>query len=687
MPTLYPEKLEKKHLTDLRERGLSTRTIRDNSFVSVPEGILIPYRELSGEINCASRIRLIPPRDDPRGEGKKQKYRQPPGSAVRAYFPQGAIEAIKTSRATLCITEGEFKAVKATQEGFPCIGLGGIWNWKVGKKDSKIDKLIPDLAAIDWEERTVYIVFDWDPKLGTRLTVLDAAKRLKRLLEKAGATVHIVKLPSGPNRTKNAVDDLLVREGPETLKKLLADYEKAVVSPKVSPSLRHLAQKPLFLRGEKVSPKRCRLGGSLEPFPVDVFPQVIERYCVSLATAIGCPIDFVGSMALAVLSACIGRKRAIQIKDSWKEYPLLWIAVVAASGERKSPAFEAVTEPLRRRQKRLLKEYLEEKQEYSKSEDKDDPPPRLKQVYTTDTTIEALKDVLASNPEGIAFLADELAGWIRAMSQYKGGRGDDRTNWLSIWSGTPFVCNRKGAEPIVVNDPFVSITGGVQPSVLGDFIDEKEDGLAARVLFSFPAPSPPAGWSDDEVKASNLWNGVCESLLDLDTTSEPITFSPEAKALWVEWVEKHRQEIVGISESLKPTWSKAEGHTLRFALILYLLRFATNATRDKKIDAESISGAIRLMDYYKSHAAKVYAKAAEVNDKERTARILKWIRKNEGSVTARQARRDKYSRDLDDAIDLFTDLQAEGYGIYATKGRGKNKSHTFTLAPESDPNT
>lgn len=685
MPKLYPEKLEKKHLADLSERGLSTRTIRDNSFESVPDGILIPYRELTGEINCASRIRLIPPWDDKRGEGKKQKYRQPRGSAVRAYFPKGAIEAINTPRATLCITEGEFKSVKATQEGFPCIGLGGIWNWKVGKKDSNTDKLIPDLAAIDWEERTVYIVFDWDPKLGTRLTVLDAAKRLKSLLEKAGATVHIVKLPPGPNRTKNAVDDLLVRVGPDTLKELLDDHKKGVVSGKVSGSDTTPGKKPLKNKGETVSGKRCRVGGKKNTFPVDVFPQVIEKYCVSLATAIGCPIDFVGSMALAVVSACIGRKRAIQIKRGWKEYPLLWIAVIAASGERKSPAFDAVTEPLRKRQQKLLAEYLEAKDKYNKSEDKDDPPPRLKQVYTTDTTIEALKDVLASNPEGIAFLADELAGWIRAMSQYKGGRGDDRAIWLSIWSGTSFACNRKGAEPVFVNDPFVAITGGVQPSVLGDFIDGREDGLAARVLFSFPGPSPPAGWSDDEVKASDLWNGVCESLLDLDTTSKPITFSADAKALWVEWVEKHRQEIVEVSESLKPTWSKSEGHTLRFALILYLLRVATNATRDKQIDVESISGAIRLMDYYKSHAEKVYAKASEVTDKGKLARTIQWIKKQGGTVTARLAYRNSFCRDLDDATELFADLQAEGYGTYTTRGKDKNLSHIFTLAPESDP--
>ena len=70
----------------------------------------------------------------------------------------------------------------------------------------------------------------------------------------------------------------------------------------------------------------------------------------------------------------------------------------------------------------------------------------MKQILTTDSTIEALKDILSANPHGIIFPADELTAWVRSMSQYKAGRGDDRQQYLSIWSGTQLVINRKGTQ-------------------------------------------------------------------------------------------------------------------------------------------------------------------------------------------------------------------------------------------------
>ena len=55
------------------------------------------------------------------------------------------------------ITEGEKKAAKATLEGFPCVGLSGVWNFK----DSE-NEFLPELDEFIWKDRTVYIVFDSD---------------------------------------------------------------------------------------------------------------------------------------------------------------------------------------------------------------------------------------------------------------------------------------------------------------------------------------------------------------------------------------------------------------------------------------------------------------------------------------------------------------------------------------------
>ncbi len=55
------------------------------------------------------------------------------------------------------ITEGEKKAAKATLEGFPTIGLSGVWNFKDGEND-----FLPELDGLIFKHRKCYIVFDSD---------------------------------------------------------------------------------------------------------------------------------------------------------------------------------------------------------------------------------------------------------------------------------------------------------------------------------------------------------------------------------------------------------------------------------------------------------------------------------------------------------------------------------------------
>ena len=339
-------------------------------------------------------------------------------------------------------------------------------------------------------------------------------------------------------------------------------------------------------------------------FPVEVFPASIRHHIESIAAAMSCPPDYAGATILAVASAFIGRRRCVEVKPGWVEYPVLWIVVVARSGDRKTPVFLVATAPLRTKQRELLAEYISEKRRWEAlppDQRRDMPCPKLKQLIATDSTIEALKDVLSNNPNGIAYINDELTGWVRSMSQYKGGRGDDRQHWLSIYSLVQIVCNRKGAEPIIINDPFVSVTGGIQPDVLGDLVDEaREDGFASRLLFAYPETPAVADWNENVIAESTMYAGVCDTLYNLDP-AKPLTLSPEAKARWIEWVNRHRHETV--QDSLRPTWAKAEGQCARLALVLFELRRACNETHSEQVDETSLKGAIQLIEYFKAHAS------------------------------------------------------------------------------------
>lgn len=235
-------------LAQLRASGLTDDTIRENGlWTASPSdgervaeilncgpaaqpcsgGLIFPYRGLDGEVNCFARVRPHVPR---MSKGKPIKYEQPKGSALRAYYPAASVAHIGDGQSPIFVTEGEKKALALSQLGVAAIGIGGVYCWKV----KGLDQLIDDLAAIKWQGRDVYVVFDYDEKAKTRRQVQDARRRLAKALRTAGAKeVYDVELPPGPNDAKQGVDDFLVAHGAEAFHALVqqaepvpsADYE------------------------------------------------------------------------------------------------------------------------------------------------------------------------------------------------------------------------------------------------------------------------------------------------------------------------------------------------------------------------------------------------------------------------------------------------------------------------------
>ena len=179
----------------------------------------------------------------------------------------------------------------------------------------------------------------------------------------------------------------------------------------------------------------------LPTFPVDAMPRGCRALIREATAAIGCPPEFVALPMLVVLGTAIGNSRVLMLKPGWEEGAALYGAVVAAPGEKKTPALKIALEPATRTQTRLRKDFRREKDEYmrkmrqwevdrreSTQNGNSAPPPpqepRMERTVVEDTTVEALAVVLEGTPRGVAVFRDELSGWVRSMDQYKqGGRG------------------------------------------------------------------------------------------------------------------------------------------------------------------------------------------------------------------------------------------------------------------------
>ena len=230
MTTLRPE-----HLHDLRHSGLSDATIAQMGVTSLDgmglalgvhgpqsvqsafaaHGYAIPYKNASGAITSTRyKVFWTNPLDE---QGKKKpKYLSAVGQESMLYLPPG-LDAVLAKTDYLLVTEGEKKAAKAVQEGYPCVALAGVYMWAdsrvrhiekgMGKPLTYLSLPMPELMALT-KQRKVLIVFDSDSR--TNAQVQQARYLLKdALLYHCASWVRIMDLPSGAMDEKKGLDDVL----------------------------------------------------------------------------------------------------------------------------------------------------------------------------------------------------------------------------------------------------------------------------------------------------------------------------------------------------------------------------------------------------------------------------------------------------------------------------------------------
>jgi hypothetical protein len=316
-------------------------------------GWAIPFPRADGTVNGYARVKLDNPRRDK--NNKPIKYESPLGVGNRAYFPPGTIPALADPAVPLVVTEGEKKAAKADQDGFPCVGLVGVYGWQKPRAKGQDGKkrgtreLIDDLAGVAWAGRTIYIVFDSDAaeKPGVRWAEWYLAEALKA----RGANVLVVRLPAGEGGAKVGVDDFLVAHGPAAFRAILAAAAPPVkpirldnrpvvlISPDehevIAATVKALADRDdgLYQRGGELAivtrdprpTKRLRPSGS---------PRIIPVRLPHLRTRVARHVQFV---------------QRVETKDGATDrrvHPPRWLVegVAAATAWPGIPVLEAVTE-------------------------------------------------------------------------------------------------------------------------------------------------------------------------------------------------------------------------------------------------------------------------------------------------------------------------------------------------------
>ncbi|HYT92225.1 MAG TPA: DUF3854 domain-containing protein [Gemmataceae bacterium] len=249
-------------------------------------GLVIPYFDADGKSMGFARFKP----DKPRTEG--QKYESPVGISPRLYIPPGCTRAaIKDPEQFLVLTEGEKKSLAVDQCGVPCVALPGVNCWAKRRPRDASDRsygpyhLIPDLDAIDWKGRTVYVIFDSDTTSNDN--VQRAASLLARELSKKGANVLTAAPDPGPADAegkpgKVGLDDLLMAGGKEALQALLKRAKPPLPPPESRPVVvvgveEHLAVEAAVKALAKGDRRLYQRGGELVRITREVRPAQSKR--------------------------------------------------------------------------------------------------------------------------------------------------------------------------------------------------------------------------------------------------------------------------------------------------------------------------------------------------------------------------------------------------------------------------
>lgn len=450
------------------------------------------------------------------------------------------------------------------------------------------------------------------------------------------------------------------------------------------------------------------------PFPVDVLPEPIRSFITGAAKALGCDASYIALPLLSALASAIGNTHRIALKRGWTEPAILWTAIVGESGTMKTPAFKLAMKAIRKAQSDAFKEHDTKRAEWEAEHlryeaeltawkrqaakgrgDAGDPPtkpapPIARRYIVSDTTTEALAPILLGNPRGVLLARDELAGWFGSFDRYakSGKAGADSAHWLSMHNGEALTIDRKTGIPPTIHVPSasVSIAGGIQPGILARAMgrEHHESGLLARLLFAMP-PRKVKRWTEADVDAASeaAVAAVFDRLFALTPTVDDagddrprlVTLAPDGKSAWVRFYNEHAGEQVDLSGDLSAAWSKLEGYAVRLALVIHLTRWAADdaTLRDPtRVDEASIAAGVALARWFGDEAKRVYAILSESDDDRETRRLVEWIARKGGAVTARDLTHGlrAYRGDVDAASTALDELVTAGIGRWESPAPG-----------------
>lgn len=407
----------------------------------------------------------------------------------------------------------------------------------------------------------------------------------------------------------------------------------------------------------------------LPDISVDTLPDPLNRFAVELSEFTQTPVELSIALILSVISAAIGHKFEITVKEGYSEPLNEYFLVAMDSGERKTPVFNQILSPISHWERVKVKEAesenakistvltLKNKQikalenKYAKSESDTDQADILKKIkeinlclpelmvpekiFTDDSTTEAFIELLANNMGHLAIFSDEGGIFDIMAGRYSNGKANIDA-FLKGHVGSQIKVARKGQTEIVIENPYVTIGMTVQPNVLKSVIQNDTfvgRGLAAR--FKYFVPSSRVGRRNVNAtpvsrSVKDAYQCCISTLLDLGadkSAKKTIKLSSKALQCWHEFSAKieARLQKGNDFEKIKPWANKMAGSAVRIAGLVHIVKNLGTDPTSKPIQSSTMKKAFDFMQVSAMHALVVFDKMKIDASIELAQKILDWL--------------------------------------------------------------
>ena len=346
-------------------------------------------------------------------------------------------------------------------------------------------------------------------------------------------------------------------------------------------------------------------------FPTEIFPKSIQNLITNAKDTVGFNPDYLSAGILSSCATAIGSSARL-FNGSFYNPPILWMNIIGRSGDGKTHPLKFAKQPIAEMDKLNYKKFTKEMQTYNNSIEKIGENPIYKKRILSDFTPEKLSETLQHNKKGVLIFRDELIGWIKSFDKYK--KGGDQQMYLKFFNGDTISVDRVSKGPIRVENPNVNILGSMQPGILKIMAanNRENDGFLARFLFVYPQNVSPNLFTGKKINPihSQNYDKLIQDLFDganrtLKTTDSQIEIYKQWQKGKVE--QCHHDDLETLIQS------KLETYTWRLALILEMIEQTSTNNMSDNISDKSLNNAIKLVEYFRGNALRVYNKLSSTN--------------------------------------------------------------------------